>query len=101
MAKKELEKLLNTFDDEFRSLKLTQLKMFNFIIHLRDRCAHIILGNHDSPGIIGLDSPDAQAVETFLPLFWKIAGRHLNDRYGQDGTLVFTPIEPPPPREFR
>jgi hypothetical protein len=93
--KKELTKLLEPFADEFRTLKLTEMKLWNFIIHLRDKCAHIAVGHDDRRGILGLESPDAQLVEEFMPLFWKIVVKHLNRKYEETLELELFPLIPP------
>jgi hypothetical protein len=92
---KEFKKLLKPFEDEFRALKLARNELFPFIIDLRNKCAHIVVGKKNCPGILGLESPDARLVEAFMPLFWKIAAHHLNEKYsGLLETSVF-PLVPP------
>jgi hypothetical protein len=92
---REFKKLLKPFEDEFRALKLTRMELLPFIIDLRNKCAHIVLGQKNNPGILGLASPDAGLVEAFMPLFWKIVAHHLNQKYsGVFETSVF-PIVPP------
>lgn len=94
--KSEFGKLIGTFEQEFRALNISEMKLFNFIIYLRDRCAHIAVGAEDSPGILGLESGDAELVEAFMPLFWKIARQHINQTYS--GVLEVSLFSRVPPR---
>jgi hypothetical protein len=93
--KSDFGQLLTPFEEEFRALKVSEMKLFNFIIHLRDKCAHIAVGGEDSPGILGLESPDAQLVEKFMPLFWKIARQHINQKYSGVLDVSLFPRVPP------
>jgi hypothetical protein len=95
VAKREFKELLSPFEDEFRALKLTPMALFPFIIDLRNKCAHIVLGRKHIPGILGLVSPDARLVEAFIPLFWKIVAHHLNQKYGEILETSVFPLVPP------
>jgi hypothetical protein len=89
------KKLLKPFEEEFCTLKLAHMELFAFIIDLRNKCAHIIVGIKNSSGLLGLESPDARLVEEFMSLLWKIAAHHLNQKYiGVPETSVF-PLVPP------
>jgi hypothetical protein len=92
---KEFKELLQPFEGEFRALKLTKMELFAFIIDLRNKCAHIVLGKKKSPGILGLESPDARLVDVFMPLFVKIAGEHVNNKYKGILEVAVSPLVPP------
>lgn len=93
--KSAFEQLLQPFEQEFRALDITKMTLFNFVIALRDKCAHVAVGGEDNPGILGLESPNAKLVEAFMPLFWKIARHHINQTYSEVLEVSLFPRVPP------
>lgn len=83
--KPELDKLLDHFKAQYETLGLSQMKMKNFMISLRDKCAHIKLGNVDDLTIVGIGSQDTELVGKFLPLLTDVIRKHLCDTYKSDG----------------
>jgi hypothetical protein len=83
----ELDTLLDHFKAEYDTLGLGRMKMKAFMINLRDKCAHIKLGNASELTIVGIGSQDTELVTKFLPLLIKVIQKHLFDRYKSDGTV--------------
>jgi hypothetical protein len=81
-----LDTLLGHFETEFRTSQFTSMSMKALIISLRDKCAHIKLGNADELTIIGTGSEDTELLTRFLPLFLKVVQKHVFDAYKSDGT---------------
>lgn len=82
--KPEFRAFLDGFAIEFQQLNLSRRSIWKFIHELRDKCAHIRLGNN-STGIIGLNSSDGQLVQKFLPLFSRMLKAHLNREFAELG----------------
>jgi hypothetical protein len=82
-----LDILLSHFEAEYAALGVSQMKMKAFMIHLRDKCAHIKLGDAEHLTIVGIGSEDTEIVITILPLLIKIIQKHLFDTYKSDGEV--------------
>jgi hypothetical protein len=85
--KPDLEVLLDHFKVEYDSLGVSKMKMKAFMINLRDKCAHIKLGNADDLAIVGIGSKDTELVVRFLPLFMQVVAKHVFDTYKSDGDV--------------
>jgi hypothetical protein len=96
--KPELNTLLDQFMAEYEALNLSKMTMRSFMISLRDKCAHIRLGDGNDLGIIGIASRDTEIAIQFLPLLIKVIQKHLFDAYKSDGS-VFRTVSVPKPRE--
>lgn len=55
-----LDVLLSHFQGDYEKLDLSNMKFSNLLIHLRDKCAHIKLGNATELTIIGIGSQDTK-----------------------------------------
>jgi hypothetical protein len=55
-----LNEFLKNYETEYRALKLSSRSLPNLLHELRDKCAHIKIGNEDDLGIVGLDGRDAK-----------------------------------------
>lgn len=76
-----LRTALAHLDEEFRSLKISSRSLDNFIHDLRDRCAHIKIGNSGDLGLTGLSTEDAEVVEKVIPLLMKAIQTHFSKKY--------------------
>jgi hypothetical protein len=85
--KPTLDILLNHFEAEYAALDVSRMKMKAFMIHLRDKCAHIKLGDAEHLTIVGIGSQDTEVVIRILPLLIKIIQKHLFDTYKSDGKV--------------
>lgn len=83
--KPELDVLLSNFTEEYAALRLSGMGMKAFMIDLRDKCAHIKLGDADKLTIVGIGSPDTELAIRFLPLLIKVIQKHVFDAYKSDG----------------
>jgi hypothetical protein len=83
--KPELDTLLEHFKAEYEGLGLSKKGMKAFMMELRDKCAHIKLGDADYLAIVGIGSQDTELVIGFLPLLMKIIQKHVFDTYKSDG----------------
>ena len=61
-----LRKALGPWDEEFRSLKVSSQLLVSFIHDLRNRCAHIRIGNSGDLGLTGLSTEDTEAVDKVM-----------------------------------
>jgi hypothetical protein len=77
----DLRKALAPWDEEFRSLKISSQLLDNFIHDLRDRCAHIRIGNSGELGLTGLSTEDTEVVEKVVPIIMKVVQAHLSQKY--------------------
>lgn len=84
--KPEFDTLLSHFSTEYDALQLSKLGMKALMINLRDKCAHIKLGDAGNLTIIGIGSPDTDLLIGFLPLMTKVIQKHVFDAYKSDGT---------------
>jgi hypothetical protein len=84
--KPEFDTLLSHFRAEYEALKLSKIEMKALIISLRDKCAHIKLGDAADLTIVGIGSPDTELLIQFLPLLLKVIQKHVFDAYKLDGT---------------
>lgn len=84
--KPEFETLLAHFEAEFKSANLATMSMKALIINLRDKCAHIKLGNADELTVIGTGSADTELLIRFMPLVLKVIQKHVSDTYKSDGS---------------
>ena len=84
--KPELDVLLSHFTAEYDALQLSNKGMKALMIDLRDKCAHIKLGDASNLTIVGIASPDTEVVIQFLPLLTKVIQNHVFDAYKSDGT---------------
>jgi hypothetical protein len=82
----ELDALLEQFKAEYEALNLSKMKIRSFMISLRDKCAHVRLGDGNDLGIIGIGSKDTEITIQFLPLLIRVIQKHLFDAYKSDGT---------------
>jgi hypothetical protein len=79
-----LKALLAPYEDEYQKLGLSSRTFENFIHEMRDRCAHIKLGDGSAKfGITGLSGRDMNAVEKLFPLLKKIIFAHLSEKYSR------------------
>lgn len=85
--KPELDVVLGHFEADYKNLGVSRMKMKAFIIHLRDKCAHIKLGDANTLTIVGIGSEDTELVIMFLPLVLKVIQKHLFDTYKSDGRV--------------
>lgn len=81
----ELDAILSHFQIEYEELQVSKMPLKAFMIDLRDKCAHIKVGDADRLTIVGIGSPDTLLVIRFLPLVLKIVQRHVFDTYKSDG----------------
>jgi hypothetical protein len=83
-----LKSVLAPYEEEYRKLELSGRTFENLLHEMRDKCAHIKLGDDsDSFGITGLSGRDLSAVEKLFPLLKKILFAHLGGKYS---SLKFT-----------
>lgn len=82
----ELDVVLSHFQIEYEELQISKMSLKAFMIDLRDKCAHIKVGDADRLTIVGISSPDTLLVIRFLPLILKIVQKHVFDAYKSDGT---------------
>ena len=87
-----LKTLLAPYEEEYRKLKVSGRTFENCLHEMRDRCAHIKLGDgsdngSDNLGITGLIGRDLTAVEKLFPLLKKVIFVHLSGKYSR---LKFT-----------
>lgn len=75
-----LRELLQPYEDEYRAQNISARSLPNVIHEMRDKCAHIKVGGDDSPGIIGLDGPDAKIVTALTSLLRRVIVNHLNSK---------------------
>ena len=83
--KPELDVLLSSFDEQYQILNISKMPLKAFMIHLRDKCAHIKLGDANELSIVGIASPDTERVIRFLPLLLDVIKKHIFDAYKSDG----------------
>lgn len=79
----EYEQFVSSFEDEFRNLGI-HMKPTNYIIRLRDRCAHIKTGK-DVLGITQLSNKDMIEIDRFFPLMTKICAKLISKKYPDKG----------------
>ena len=91
-----LQRLLEPYDSDYKTLNISPRRLENLIHEMRDKCAHIKVGGSDSLGIIGLDGPDAKIVAALLGLLYRVLTDYLNCK-GMGLTFVHTPYKPPEP----
>jgi hypothetical protein len=85
-----LRDALAPYDQGYRALKISDRSMENIFHELRDKCAHIKIGNSEDLGIIGLDGADAKKVASVLQLFKEAITQHISMKY-PDLDLKFAP----------
>lgn len=84
---KELDGFLESFQQEFKSLGLSERLLRNYIHELRDRCAHIVVGK-GRVGVTQLSNKDAPEVTKFMPLMFRICAVRLNEKYRNLGFSI-------------
>ena len=72
-----MEQNLDKFESEFKDLKISNAKLFKFVLDMRDRCAHIRTGSQEVLGVLGPDTTLGKKVSSFLPLFERIVVAHV------------------------
>ena len=75
-----LKEVLEPYQAEFRTMRLSPLSLHNLIHAMRDKCVHIKIGEDDSLGIVGLDGPDAKIVEALIPVLFRVIANYLNGK---------------------
>lgn len=84
----EFQKHLICFGDEFEKLNISNMKIDKFIISMRDRCAHVKIGEDEELGILGRSSPLGRKLAAFFPLFSRIAESHIDVNFQLTGVPI-------------
>lgn len=84
----KLETLFSYFQQEYVELGVSKKSMKGLFIDLRDKCAHIMLGETDYLGIVGISSQDTEVVRKFMPLLLKVVQKYVFEKYRLEGTAI-------------
>ncbi|MBW5434537.1 hypothetical protein FXB41_07025 [Bradyrhizobium canariense] len=74
-----LQNFVSPWEAEFRALGVSGQSLPNFLHSLRDKCAHIKVGNE--LGITGLSTADADLVGAVMPILEKVVVSQLAEQY--------------------
>jgi hypothetical protein len=72
-----MEQHLATFEAEFAALRISNAKLFKFMLDMRDRCAHIRTGSKEVLGVLGPETVLGRKAAAALPLLDKIVSAHV------------------------
>jgi hypothetical protein len=84
----KLDLLFGYFEKEYLELGISKKSMKAVFIDLRDKCAHIKLGDANYLGIVGIGSRETEVVYKFMPLLTKIVQKYVFEKYRVEGTEI-------------
>lgn len=84
----KLDLLFGHFKREYLEMGISKKSMKALFIDLRDKCAHIKLGDANYLGIIGIGSRDMELVQKFMPLLVKVVQKLVFEKYRVEGTEI-------------
>jgi hypothetical protein len=84
----KLDLLFGHFEKEYLEMDISKKSMKALFIDLRDKCAHIKLGDANYLGIVGIGSRDTELVQKFMPLLMKVVHKFVFEKYRVEGTEI-------------